>query len=81
MIQAAAVQVALLVAHHHRRLVPTAEMDRLYLREEYAGLPPTTDSLSPPRGGPDLTAAARTSAVASPVTWTGTRRSASDVPR
>jgi hypothetical protein len=65
-IQAAVVQVALLVAHHHRRLVPTADMDRLYLREEYAGLPPTTDSLSPPRGGPDLTAAAHVARAAHP---------------
>ena len=57
-VRAAATEVALLLATHHKRLVPPDELDRLLLREEFGGLPQVEPTLSPGAGGPDLRAAA-----------------------
>jgi hypothetical protein len=65
-VRTAADQVGLLLATHHGRFVPPEELDRLYLREDYASLPHVADLLSPPAGGPDLRAAAQTALAAHP---------------
>jgi hypothetical protein len=46
--------------------VPAGELDRVYLREDYARLPPIADALGPVGGGPDLRAAALLGARAHP---------------
>ncbi len=61
----AAAQIALLLATHHR-FVPPDELDRLILREDYAGLPRVTPALGPAGGGPDLRAAAQLGAAIHP---------------
>jgi hypothetical protein len=65
-VRTAADQVGLLLATHHGRFVPPEELDRLYLREDYASLPRVADLLSPPAGGPDLRAAAQIALAAHP---------------
>jgi hypothetical protein len=65
-VHSAAAEVALLLATHHRAFVLAGELDRLYLREDYASLPRAEDALSPPGGGPDLRAAAQLGAAAHP---------------
>jgi hypothetical protein len=62
----AAAEVALLLATRHQRLVPPDELDRLYLREDYAELPRAEDLLGPSGGGADLRAAARLGAASHP---------------
>jgi hypothetical protein len=62
----AAAEVALLLATRHRRLVPADELDRLYLREDYASLPRAEDVLGPSGGGADLRAAAQLGTAAHP---------------
>ncbi len=57
-VRAAAVEVALLLATQHKRLVPADELDRLLLREESGGLPSVLPTLGPGAGGADLRAAA-----------------------
>jgi hypothetical protein len=57
-VRSAATEVALLLCTHHKRLVPPDELDRLLLREEYDGLPPSLPTLGPGPGGPDLRGAA-----------------------
>jgi hypothetical protein len=53
-VRSAVTELALLLATHHRAFVPSDELDRLFLREEYATLPPVAAQLAPPNGGPDL---------------------------
>jgi hypothetical protein len=65
-VRTAADQAGLLLATHHGRFVPPEELDRLYLREDYASLPHVADLLSPPAGGPDLRAAAQSALAAHP---------------
>jgi hypothetical protein len=65
-VQAAAVEVALLLVQLHQRLVPSEEHDRLFLREDYAGLPPVEPTFGGSTGGPDLRAAAALAAAAHP---------------
>jgi hypothetical protein len=65
-VRSAADQVGLLLATHHGRFVPPEELDRLYLREDYASLPRVADLLSPASGGPDLRSAAQIALAAHP---------------
>jgi hypothetical protein len=65
-VNGAAAELAMLLATHHKRLVPADELDQLLLREEYAALPPAPATLSPGAGGPDLRAAAQRCAAAHP---------------
>jgi hypothetical protein len=65
-LHSAAVEVALLLVHHHRRLVPAEEHDRLLLREDHAGLPVVEPTFGSSVGGPDLRAAAALAAAAHP---------------
>src|SRR5512133_476586 len=58
-VRAAAAEVAVLLATHHRAFVPADDLDRLILREDYAGLPRVPPRLSAPEGNPDLRAAAQ----------------------
>ncbi len=57
---------ALLLSTHHRGFVPPDDVDRLILREEYAGLPAVDARLGPSVGGPDLRGAAQLAAAAHP---------------
>jgi hypothetical protein len=59
-------QLGLLLSIQHGRFLPAAELDRLYLREDYASLPPVADQLGLASGGPDLRAAARLALAAHP---------------
>jgi len=59
-------QIGLILATHHKAFVPADELDRLYMREDFASAPRPTDALTPLRGGPDLRAAARLAAQAHP---------------
>ena len=59
-------QAGLLLATHHGRFVPPEELDRLYLREDYASLPRVSDLLAPAAGGPDLRGAAQVALAAHP---------------
>ena len=59
-------QLGLLLSIQHGRFLPAAELDRLYLREDYASLPPVADQLGLAAGGPDLRAAARLALAAHP---------------
>lgn len=65
-LRGAAAEIALLLATHHKALAPGGELDRLYLREDYASLPRATGTLGPSGGGPDLRAAAQLGAGAHP---------------
>jgi hypothetical protein len=56
-VRGAATEIALLVATHHRTILPAEDVDRLILREEYASLPPVEARLAVSAGGPDLRAA------------------------
>ncbi len=58
-IRTAATEIALLLATHHRAFVPSDEIDRLLLREEYTSLPAVAAQLGASGGGPDLRAAAQ----------------------
>lgn len=57
---------ALLLSTQHRGFVPPEDVDRLILREEYAGLPPVDARLGASVGGPDLRAAAQLAAAVHP---------------
>ncbi len=59
LLQGAAVELALLLASHHRGFVAGDDLDRLILREDYAGLPTVPPTLAAVGGGPDLRAAAQ----------------------
>ncbi len=59
-------QLGLLLCTGYRRTFPAVEMDRLYLREDYASLPPIADQLGIATGGPDLRGAARLALAAHP---------------
>ncbi len=59
-------QLGLLLSIQHGRFLPAADLDRLYLREDYASLPPVADQLGLATGGPDLRAAARLALSAHP---------------
>jgi hypothetical protein len=65
-VRSAVDQIGLLLATHHGRFVPPAELDRLYLREDYASLPHVADLLAPAAGGPDLRNAAEIALAAHP---------------
>ncbi len=65
-VRSAVDQVGLLLATHHGRFVPPEELDRLYLREDYASLPRVADLLAPATGGPDLRNAAEIALAAHP---------------
>jgi hypothetical protein len=65
-IRAAAVELALLLVHHHQRLVPAEQHDQLFLREEFAGLPAVEPTLLGGGGGADLRAAASLAAASHP---------------
>ncbi len=65
-LRGAAAEIALLLATHHKGFVPGDEVDRLYLREDYASLPRAAGTLGPSGGGPDLRAAAQLGAGAHP---------------
>jgi hypothetical protein len=59
-VRQAAVELALLLASHHRSFVPGDDVDALILREEYASLPTVEPRLGAGgAGGPDLRAAAQ----------------------
>jgi hypothetical protein len=66
LVQAAAEQAGIALTVHHKRFVPPEELDRIYLREDYAALPAIADALGAVEGGPDLRAAARLGALAHP---------------
>jgi hypothetical protein len=65
-VRSAVDQIGLLLATHHGRFVPPEELDRLYLREDYASLPHVADLLAPATGGPDLRIAAEVALAAHP---------------
>ena len=65
-VRSAVDQIGLLLATHHGRFVPPEELDRLYLREDYASLPHVADLLAPATGGPDLRTAAEIALAAHP---------------
>ena len=58
-VRGAAAEAALLLSAVHRAFVPSDDVDRLILRDEYAQLPPVPQQLGPAGGGPDLRAAAQ----------------------
>jgi hypothetical protein len=59
-VRQAAVELALLLATHHRAFVPAEDVDQLILREEYASLPAVEPRLGAGgAGGPDLRGAAQ----------------------
>lgn len=59
-------QLGLLLSIQNGRFLPGDELDRLYLREDYASLPAVVDHLAPTTGGPDLRGAARMALSAHP---------------
>jgi len=65
-LRGAAAEIALLLATHHKGFVPGDEIDRLYLRADYASLPHAAGTLGASGGGPDLRAAAQLGAGAHP---------------
>ena len=65
-VRAAADQIGLLLSTYHKRFVEGDELDRLYLREDFAALPRAADALGPVLGGTDLRGAARLAAQAHP---------------
>ncbi len=66
LVRGAVDQLGLLLSIQHGRFLPGDELDRLYLREDYASLPAVADQLSPTTGGPDLRGAARLALSAHP---------------
>lgn len=66
LVRGAVDQLGLLLSIQHGRFLPGDELDRLYLREDYASLPAVVDLLSPATGGPDLRGAARLALSAHP---------------
>ena len=66
LVRGATEEIGLLLSTHHKRFVPSDELDSLYLREDFASLPRAEDSLAPLSGGPDLRAAARLAALSHP---------------
>jgi hypothetical protein len=56
-VRGAAREIALLLATHHRSILPAEEVDGLLIREEYASLPQVEARLAAGAGGPDLRAA------------------------
>jgi hypothetical protein len=65
-VRGAAAEVALLLATQHRRYLPADELDRLVMREDYAGLPVPRPILGAGQGGTDLRAATLLAAGAHP---------------
>lgn len=65
-VQSAAVEIALLLSTHHKNFVPSDELDRLLLREDYAGLPNASEWVGPSGKGPDLRIAAQIGVGAHP---------------
>jgi len=65
-VRSAVDQIGLLLATHHGRFVPPEELDRLYLREDYASLPSVPDLLAPAAASPDLRHAADVALAAHP---------------
>ncbi len=65
-VRAAANELAMLLATHHRHFVPADELDRVFLAEGYASLPNPAATLGPSGGGADLRAAAQLGAAAHP---------------
>jgi hypothetical protein len=66
LVRGAVDQLGLLLSVQHGRFLPADELDRLYLREDYASLPAVVDQLAPTTGGPDLRGAARLALSAHP---------------
>ncbi len=66
LVRGAVDQLGLLLSIQHGRFLPADELDRLYLREDYASLPAVVDRLAPTTGGPDLRGAARLALAAHP---------------
>ncbi|HET8732157.1 MAG TPA: hypothetical protein VFM45_00135, partial [Anaeromyxobacteraceae bacterium] len=66
LVRGAVEQLGLLLSIQHGRFLPGDELDRLYLREEYASLPAVADQLGIATGGPDLRGAARLALAAHP---------------
>jgi hypothetical protein len=65
-VRGAVVEIALLLSTHHRRFIPSEELDRLILREECVGLPRAEDVVGAVGGGPDLRSAAQAGVLAHP---------------
>jgi hypothetical protein len=65
-LRAAAREVALLLTHHHQRLVPAEQRDQLLLREDFTGLPAVAPTFGGAGGSPDLRAAAALAAASHP---------------
>ncbi len=65
-VQAAAVEMAMLLVHEHQRLISAEEHDRLLLREGAASIPAVEAGRVSSAGGPDLRAAAALAAAAHP---------------
>jgi len=65
-VQGAVLELALMLAAQHSRLVPPEELERLLLTEGRANLPAAADTLGPSGGGADLQAAAQLGALAHP---------------
>jgi hypothetical protein len=66
LVRGAVDQLGLLLSIQHGRFLPADDLDRLYLREDYASLPAVVDQLGPTTGGPDLRGAARMALSAHP---------------
>lgn len=64
-VRGAAAEVALLLSTHHG-FVPSDDVDRLILREDYAALPRVAPVLGPAGGGPDVRGAAQLGAAIHP---------------
>ncbi len=65
-VRAAAAELAMLLATHHRHFVPADDLDRVFLADGYASLPTPAATLGPSGGGADLRAAAQLGAAAHP---------------
>jgi hypothetical protein len=65
-VRAGAVELALILASHHRRFVAGDDLDRLLLREDYAKIPPVPSTTAASGGGPDLRTAAQLGPVLHP---------------
>jgi hypothetical protein len=66
LVRGAVDQLGLLLSVQHGKWLPSDELDRLYLREDYASLPAVADRLAIATGGPDLQGAARQALAAHP---------------
>ena len=81
-VRAAAVELALVLASHHRRFVAGDDLDRLILREDYATLPPVPSTLATqmlPSRTKATISAAEPSASAAPAGAAHDNRSATTV--